>query len=376
MADGLTLVHALAPARVGGLESVVAALSRGMAGRRHDVRVLAVLEPDHRDHDFVRKVASEGVSVRCLEIPHRAYGREFVRLREELERIAPDVVHTHGYRSDVLAASAARRLGIPVVSTVHGFTGGGWKNRLYEWLQRRSLRRHDAVIAVSEPIREALVRSGVGGSRVRLVRNAWKREGELLEREEARDRLGLPERAFVAGWVGRLSREKGPDVFLDAVARLLREGTGREAVASIMGEGAERPTLEAQAVSAGLDGAVVFHGRVPEAARIYRAFDCFVLSSRTEGTPVSLLEAMQAGVPVVATAVGGVPDVVRDGREALLVPSEDPAALARAMEQVRREPESARERARRARRRLETEFALEPWLDRHEAIYREVVQKT
>lgn len=373
MADELRLVHALAPARVGGLESVVSALAAGLTDRGHDVRVLAVLDTNAAGHDFVRMVEAKDVPVRRVEVSHRAYCREFARIRKLLERIAPDVLHTHGYRADVVAASAARRLGVPSVSTVHGFTGGGWKNRFYEWLQRRSLRRHDAVLAVSEPIREALVRSGVDGDRVRLVRNAWVSGTSLLGREEVRDRLELPERAFVAGWVGRLSREKGPDVFLNAMAALAGEGSGSEAIAAIVGDGGQRASLEAKTQRLGLEGAVHFHGRVREAARLYRAFDCFVLSSRTEGTPVSLLEAMEAEVPVVATAVGGVPDVVRDGREALLVPPEDPSALARALEAVRRNREAARERARRARERLETEFAPQPWLDRHESVYRKVV---
>ena len=105
-----------------------------------------------------------------------------------------------------------------------------------------------------------------------------------------------------------------------------------------------------------------------EAARVFPAFDVFVMSSRTEGTPIALLEAMAAGVPVVATAVGGVPDVVSPA-EAMLVPSENPSALAAAVTETLRNPASTLERTRAAQRRLEQEFALKPWLARYEALY-------
>lgn len=374
MAGDLTAVHALAPARVGGLESVVSSLAGGMAARGHRVHVAAVVEPDVGDHEFVDGLERKGVRAERLEVPHRAYHVEVRRLREVFDRTSPDLVHTHGYRGDVVAGTVARWDDLPAVSTVHGFTGGGGKNRFYEWLQERSLRRYDRVVAVSAPIRDRLVSGGVDADRVHLLRNAWERDEPLLGREEARARLGIPGDAFVVGWVGRLSREKGPDVFLEAVRRLVRRDP--DTAASMVGEGARRPDLEARVRGTGIEDRVTFHGRVPAAAALFRAFDVFVLSSRTEGTPISLLEAADAEVPVVATRVGGVPDVVRHGREALLVPPEDPGALADAVGRVRRAPGAARDRARRARARIEREFAPGPWLDRYEELYRKAVSGT
>jgi glycosyltransferase involved in cell wall biosynthesis len=110
---------------------------------------------------------------------------------------------------------------------------------------------------------------------------------------------------------------------------------------------------------------------VPQAAALYCAFDVFVLSSRTEGTPISLFEAMAAGVPVVATRVGGVPDVITES-EARLVPSESPQALAEAIEATLSQGEETRRRAAGAERRLQQHFAVGPWLDRYETLYREL----
>ncbi len=254
------------------------------------------------------------------------------------------------------------------MSTVHGFTGGGWKNRLFERLQRRAFRRFDAVVAVSSPLAAELSLTGVESRALHVIRNAWRPGEAPLPRERARRALGLPEGIFVLGWVGRLSREKGLDVFLRALTRL----EGFPAVASVIGDGPERRCLLEGASPGPNAPRVVWHGAVPDAARMYRAFDAFVLSSRTEGTPIVLFEAMQAEVPIVAAAVGGVPDVLSD-REAILVSPEDPEVLAAAIRRVRRDPGAARRRAEAARRRLETKFAPASWVRRYDSVYRSVI---
>lgn len=358
------VLHCVAPARVGGLERIVHTLASEQGRRGIRAGVAAVLEPNEGPHPFVARLRSASVPVEVVAVPHRAYGEEVRSIRRLLRRLEPDLVHTHGYRADVIGGNIARWVGLPVVSTVHGFTGGGWKNRFYEWLQRRSLARMDAVVAVSRPLGQELRRAGIDEERLHVVPNAWSRQVPLLERSRARQELGLPPEEFVVGWVGRLSPEKGPDVLVRCAAEV--EG---DVVFSILGDGPERELLEDLAHRLGVRHRVRFHGRVPDAAALYRAFDAFALSSRTEGTPVSLFEAIDASVPVVATRVGGVPDVVGP-EEAQVVRPEDPLALAEALGRIRRDPTDAEARARRARRRLETEFSPGPWVDRYENIYR------
>jgi glycosyltransferase involved in cell wall biosynthesis len=256
-----------------------------------------------------------------------------------------------------------------LVTTLHGFTGGGWRNRLYERLQRRSVRRFDAVVAVSRPLAQFLVREGVPAERIHVVPNAWEASGTLMRRDVARRALGIPEDGFHIGWVGRLTREKGADVLIDALAPL----SDLPIVGSFVGEGPERATLEARAVARGLGGRVKWHGMIVDAARLFAAFDLFVLSSRTEGTPITLFEAMAAGVPVVATAVGGVPDVVSSA-EALLVPPGDPALLSSAIRVALLDRAGAQARAADARVRLDRAFALRPWVASYEAVYRSVLR--
>lgn len=361
----LSILHVAAPAQAGGLEEVVVALAAGHAARGHAVRVLTILDREDSSDPLTRRLPAAGVEVVPAVLAGRAYARERAAVARACAAFRPDVVHTHGYRPDVLDGGVARRLGIPTVTTVHGFTGGDWKNRLYERLQVRAFRRFDAVAAVSRPIVERLVRAGVRQERIHLLPNAWAGGPPALDRAAARRALGVPLEGFRVGWVGRLTAEKGADVLVEAVARL----GGAPVAVSVIGDGRERGVLERRARELGIAERITWHGVLADAARVYGAFDAFVLSSRTEGTPIALFEAMAARVPIVATRVGGVPDVLSPA-EALLVPAEDHDALAAAIRAVVDDPAAAAARASAAAARLDREFAVGPWLDRYETLYR------
>jgi glycosyltransferase involved in cell wall biosynthesis len=359
------VLHVLAPAAFGGLERVVAALTAGHVATGHEVHVAVVLDPEVTRHPFVETLAGGPVVVHELRPPPRAYRRERRAIVDLCRALSPDVVHTHGYRADVVDAPAARRLGIPTVTTVHGFTGGDWRNRLYEALQVRAFRQFDAVVAVSRPLAAQLALRGVPRERLRTVLNAWLPGPPPLPREEACRVLGVPASGRRIGFVGRLTREKGPDVFLEACGRL----ADATVALSVIGDGRERAELVLLAVARGLAERLTWHGVVPDAARLLRAFDVLAISSRTEGTPMLAFEAMAAGVPLVAAAVGGVPDIVT-AEEAILVPPENPDRLAAALDDALHDPGRARRRADAARRRLDAQFAAGPWLAAYEALYR------
>jgi glycosyltransferase involved in cell wall biosynthesis len=258
----------------------------------------------------------------------------------------------------------ARKHRLPVVSTVHGFVGGGFRDALNERVQCLALRRADAVIAVSRPLVDRLLRSGVAREKIVCVPNGFDPPADLRTRAIARRMLGVDEHSLVAGWVGRLSREKGADVMLDALAR---SNDGWRL--SVIGDGGERDRLTKQAARLGIADRVTWHGAVAHAGALMTAFDAFVLSSRTEGTPIALLEAMNAKVPVVAARVGGVPDVVTQD-QALLVPPDSPATIAAALSEIQREPGAAAHRVGLAYRRLIGDFSAGRWVSAIEEVYR------
>lgn len=367
----ISVAHVLAPAPYGGLETVVVTLSRAQAELGARVTVVLVVTPEDHDetgHPVARALGDANVDVETWVLPVRAYREERRRVAGLLRRKSVDVLHTHGYRPDVADAGVARKHGVVTVSTMHGRIGGSWKGRIYEWVQVRALRRFDAVIAVSEKLSGELGRDGIAEERLHLIRNAWAPRRRPLERESARRELGLPEQGPVIGWLGRMGQEKAPDVFLRAAAKV----GDPTVVFSVVGDGPLRGACEALAEEAGMEDRVRFHGAVPDAGSLLKAYDAFVLSSWTEGTPMALLEAMHARVPVIATRVGGVPDVVGDS-EAILCEAGDAAGIADAIDRIFAEPEAALDRAGAAKERLDRDFAVEPWARRHLELYRSLI---
>jgi glycosyltransferase involved in cell wall biosynthesis len=240
---------------------------------------------------------------------------------------------------------------------------------MLEWLQVRAARYLDAAIAVSSTIVERLAHAGVPRERIHHVPNGWAGRKDRLGRDHARAELGVPPDTACIGWMGRLTAIKGPDVFVRSLARL----TTREWTACIIGDGPDRARLENLADSVGIGDKVRFTGFVQDAGRFVGAFDTFVLSSHSEGTPMALLEAMDAGLPVVATEVGGVPHVVRIPTDGWLVPPDAPDALARAIDECLADRDEASRRGRAGQQRVRAVFEPDRWLERHERIYREAI---
>ena len=360
----------LAAGEYGGLESVVELLTQGQADAGAKVSVVLLLEQGAGSHAFEDLLRAAGQSVYSIRVGARAYAAQQSELRRILREIRPQVVHGHGYQADIHLALAAPASKLPSVSTVHGFTGGNWKLRLYEALHLRALRRIERVVAVSAPIVERVVAAGTRPGNVRLIQNAWSPQGNRLSRAAARRELGVPaeSRDRLVGWVGRLSHEKGPDQLIEALAEVGRTNVQ----VCFVGDGPEREALAQRAAGLGLVDRVHFAGARARAGRLFAAFDLYALSSRTEGTPMVLFEAASAGVPIVATRVGGVPDVLSE-TEAILVPPLDPRALALAIESIAEGGSDVAERASRARARIESEFATGPWLQRYEETYREIL---
>ncbi|MBK5188498.1 MAG: glycosyltransferase [Gemmatimonadaceae bacterium] len=345
----------------------MATLATAQRRSGHTVIVAPTLSGPGDGWNFTASLEHTDVELVPLIVARRGYLRERALVRELCRTRSVNVVHTHGYRSDIVGGHAGHESKVPIVTTVHGFTGGGWKNRGYEALQRFVFRRFDAVVAVSRPQADQLRASGVSSQRLHVVPNALAPHPAPLDRAAARRALSLPANGLLAGWVGRVSREKGVDVFIDAISSI----NDRVIQAAILGDGPERATegARAQAIA---PGRFLWLGAVPDAARYFAAFDLFVMSSRAEGLPMVLLEAMAAGVPIVTTSVGGIPDLLSPA-EGVLVPSDDPGALAKAIRGTLDDRDAASARARAAQLRQRAEFDVGPWSARYESIYRHLI---
>jgi len=265
--------------------------------------------------------------------PHiRRAARE---VADHLTRLGADVLCCSGYKPDVIGWRAARRAGVPVVAISHGWTAATLKVRLNEWLDRLVLRWMDRVVCVSVAQASRVRRAGVAPERIVVIRNAIDPDSfdkiDLSYRQEMQTWFARPRTRIIAA-AGRLSPEKGFDQFITAAAQVAQQDAGVGFV--LFGEGPLRDALAGQIAACGLAGTFILAGFRSDVRRFLPCCDLAVLSSWTEGLPVIVLEALAAGVPVVATAVGGTPEVVRDGVNGYLVPPGDPAALARRMRDV------------------------------------------
>jgi glycosyltransferase involved in cell wall biosynthesis len=352
------VLHVLSPQAAGGLERAVELMAGGLVSRGHEVHALLLLDPVGEPPPIAASLEAAGVAVTTVRAPARHYWQEARAIEETLRSSRSRILHSHGYRGDVLSLRAARRAGAALVSTAHGFTGNGVRNRLYEWLDRRSLARFDAVIAVSESIRDRLIRSGAQPERVRVIENGIGPE-TALSCADARRALGLPAEGRLVGWIGRMTAEKGADLLVEA----LQPVAGRDAEVVLIGDGPERARVQGMARTG-----FRFLGLIPEASRYIGAFDVLVISSRTEGTPMVLLEAMQAGLPVIAFGVGGIPNVL-DGSTGWLVVPEDRTGLRNAVLEALGNPAEAKMRKEAGRQRIADRFTLARWLDRVEEVY-------
>jgi len=363
MAGHRVVAQLIAPAPSGGAETVVHSLMTEGQERRYQHHLLALLQTEDASQ-LVDQLKEEGLPVTEVRCGRRQYGREARQVSRVLETIGADILHTHVYHADLVGAWAAKRSQLPVVATAHGLTGGDLKNRLYQWLDIQVLRRVDGVLAVSRPLRDTLLDSGIPPGRVHLIPNGFA-PGLVLDREEARRHLRLDQSRPTIGWIGRFTEEKNPCAFVDLVAQ--SDIPGLQAI--MLGDGPLEEMVRERVRALGIQSSdFSTPGRVDAAAQYLQAFDALVLTSRTEGTPMVLLEAMAARTPIATYAVGGIPDFLNQDT-ACIVPPGHRDQLAQGVKSMFENPIATQGRARQARKLLADRFAPGMWLDRIEAVY-------
>ncbi|MGW4372266.1 glycosyltransferase [Streptomyces albidoflavus] len=326
------VLRIIARMNVGGPALQVRALMGGLDPVRFDQRLCTGTVADG-EADYLEQSAPR-MPVRRLDCLGRRVRpgddlRALSRLVAEMREFRPHIVHTHTAKAGALGRTAALLAGVPArVHTFHGHLLNGYFSprvtQLVTATERQLARSCDRLVAVGGQVRDDLLAAGVGRPEQYAVVPPGRELPPLPRRAEARARLGLPENAPVVAWVGRVTRIKRPDRLLDTAREVLRTVPG--AVFLVCGEG---DLLGAVRERAGeLGGSVRLLGWRPDVETVYAAADAALLTSDNEGMPVSLIEASLAGLPSVATRVGSVAEVVRDGETGLLAPP-DAILLAR-----------------------------------------------
>jgi glycosyltransferase involved in cell wall biosynthesis len=383
--ERVRVVRVIARLNIGGPTQHVLHLTRGLAERYPTLLVCGNVEPD--EEEMADVLAQSGVRVhRIPELGRRVRpGQDAVALAKLvrlMRRVRPEIVHTHTAKAGALGRLAAVIAGVPHrIHTFHGHTFHGYfgrkTTRLFLAVEQLLARRTDRIIALSDAQAIDLSERYRVSSRtsLRVVPlgldlASLGTENALALRREFRAEVGAGGRPVVS-IVGRLVPVKRHDLFVDAVAKLRHKGV--EGVFVVVGGGPERERLEARAFARGVAEDLRFLGWRRDLDRIYAGSDVVALSSDNEGTPVALIEAMAAGVPVVAAAVGGVPDVLEDGRLGLLVGPGSADALANGIEALLRDRELGAALAGRARPAVTSRFGVDRLLTDVAALYDELL---
>ncbi len=352
------IVHLLASPFVGGPERQVLGLARHLPP---PMRTSFLSFGEHgRARSFLEEARRAGFEAAELRQNAPHFLRCIREVADHLRDRKADLVCCSGYKPDLLGWRAARRAGIPVVAIAHGWTAATARVRLYERLDRLILRWVDAVVCVSAAQVERLRRALVPEARLVLIRNAIGADAfapaDPAYGEALRQLFPSPPRQVV-GAAGRLSPEKNFALLIEAAARVAADRPDVGFV--VFGEGPLRADLEDRIKRSGLGGRFILPGFREDVVKYLPHLDLAVMSSTTEGLPVFLLEAFAAGVPMVATAVGGIPEVLEEGRSGYLVPSGDAALLATRIRDTLRDDGARRVMGRHGQERVQRDFSFE-----------------
>ncbi|MGQ9512173.1 glycosyltransferase [Thermodesulfitimonas sp.] len=324
---------------------------------------------------FAPLAREEGMKVTVLPMRSKLDLTIVRKLRSIL--LGYDILHTHGVRANFLGRLAARGAGLPVVSTVHSLLSLDYPHpvsRLLNALCERSTRGlTDHFIAVSAYLAAAIEREGVPREKVSVVYNGIAPvNGDVRVPAPLRARFSIPGDVPLVAAVGRLHRVKGHHYFIAAAAEVLKRYP--QARFLVIGAGPERNNLEDLVAKLGLAGKVLFTGFLKDIREHYSEFSLLVLSSLSEGLPLTVLEAFLSGTPVVATRVGGLPEVIQEGETGILVPPADVGALAAGICRVLDDPATARAMAARGRELVKRKFSARRMAEGTLAVYRRVLE--
>jgi len=364
------ILHMRACNFFGGPERQVLGHIRHSGNFRHCV--LSFIENGRTD-ELAAECRRQGIANETLE-GRSAYELSALgRLRGVFKRLKPAVLCSHGYRPTLLALAAKAGLDLPLIVFSRGHTGENQRVSLFENLEMKALRFADAVVAVSGGYAEHLKRCGVKADSIHVVQNAIEDESmatHFAGFEGKRNELGFGRDDFLIATAGRLSPEKAQGDLITAFAEV--QPKYPEAHLLLAGDGPSRGELEAQVEQLAVKN-VHFLGFRKDMDAVMCAIDLFVLPSRTEGLPNVALEAFAAKKPVVASAVGGVPEVVEEGVSGCLVPPARPDLLADAILKMLSDWERMQAMGRAGYERVKKDFTFEAQTEKLEGIYRKVI---
>lgn len=331
---------------------------------------------NQRSNQFIEAAKAAGAEVEIIDERYRFDLNVIPQLTRITEKFAPDIIQTHSVKSHFLFRLSGLSRRFPWLAFHHGYTATDWKVRAYNFLDRWSLRLPARVVTMNEAFSQELANQGVARSKISVLHNSikatWLGEISEADTQALRAELGIAADEKMVLSVGRLSHEKGMIDLIEAVSLLRKSNPDLKATVVIVGEGPERTSLNGLAARLEVQDSLIFVGHQRDVRAYYAAADLFILPSHTEGSPNALLEAMAAQLPIVATQVGGVPEIVEHRHSALLVAAHNPPALAEAVLELLGDEVLASRLAAQARAEIVQHYAPEMRVQKLIEIYRQI----
>ena len=359
----------------GGPEKTILLSGERIDKSRFNAMIVYLKGADDKDFGVTQK--AEKFDINYFEIAEKGkFDFSTVRkLKAMIKEHDIDIVHAHGYKSDFYGWVLSKLCDVKLVATTHGWIGNDLKERFYNWIDKKTIRRYDRVISVCEMMRGYLMSAGVYSPRIKTIYNAidtndFKNNGSG---HDLRSELGIDKNTPVIGVVGRLSREKRIEVLFHMAEKIIKKVGDVKFL--IVGDGPMRKSLQRTVNSLQLEDNVIFLGQRQDLKRIYKTMDLLVSISSTEGLPNNVLEALSMEVPVVATNVGGVGEIIRNRINGLLFEPEDSDGIAEGIVRLLSDRQMASCLSQEGRRSVCRDFSFSVRMRRMERVYLDVVER-
>ncbi len=367
----LKIGHLIATNFLGGPEKQIIGHAKRISGKGFGMVLFSFIERG-RPNELLAAAAKMSIPAKGLRTGNPFNPKVILDLALMLREERVDILCTHSYKSDVIGRLATRMTGIPEIAVSRGWTGENRKVRLFEKLDRYFLRLADHVVAVSHKQREKVLQLGIDPGKVTVIHNGINIGDAPQQAPTAiKAELGLEDNCCLVMSAGRLSPEKNFDGLIGAAEAIKARGE-RGIRFAVFGEGPLRGRLEKKIRAAGLQKTFFLPGFRKDFVSLLAGADIFVLPSFSEGLPNVILEAYSLKKPVIATAVGGIPELVQDGVAGLLVLPDEIGKLADSIAGLARDSALRREMGGRGYEHLKEHFNFEIQTKRFEKLYREV----
>jgi glycosyltransferase involved in cell wall biosynthesis len=376
----LKILHVIDSGGLYGAENVVLSLMLEHKKQGVHVELASIAEPGVAPKAIEEEAGRLGLAWRRFETQRGPDISSMHRIIAHAETQGTSVIHSHGYKANILLALIGRRgRRIPILATIHGWVSARWFGRmkLFEWIECGLLPRFECVVAVSEAMTKRTLYARRLGKKLKVIRNGIA--ADQVDDASAENDLGAARSAIdifangipVFAMVGRLSPEKDIGTALRAVEDL--KHNGQEVRLVIFGDGPEKEALEVLVSELGLQKNVLFWGYCSCIGGVLNRFRGLIISSLTEGIPLVSLEAMRAGIPVIATKVGGLPEVIIDGKTGILVEPSTPRQLSKSIARLLTDQELAKKFGAAAQLHVSRSFNIVTTAEKYLAQYQALV---